>query len=57
MKNSMCRSFTHNLRHGIMESLKERSSFIWILVNVPGVGSYRLQSEFGYYEAKKWIKL
>ena len=40
-----------------MESLKERSSFIWILVNVPGVGSYRLQSEFGYYEAKKWIKL
>lgn len=27
MKNSMCRSFTHNLRHGIMESLKEKGIY------------------------------
>jgi len=44
MKNSMCRSFTHNIRHGIMEGLKEKTK-------VPGVGSYRLPSEFGYYES------
>ena len=43
MQNSMCRSFSHNARHGIMDSLKEK-------VKVPGVGEYRLPSEFGYYE-------
>lgn len=51
MKNSMCRSFTHNLRHGIMESLKEKGNYWLILVKTPGVGSYRLPSEFGYYES------
>ena len=29
--NSMCRSFTHSKRHGIMESLKEKSYFFYIL--------------------------
>jgi hypothetical protein len=37
MQNSMCRSFTHNIRHGIMEGLKEKS-IIFIKVKVPGVG-------------------
>ena len=53
MKNSMCRSFTHNLRHGIMESLKEKGKILINLVKVPGVGEYRLQSEFGYYESAR----
>ena len=41
-----------------MESLKEKCFLTWFLVKVPGVGSYRLPSEFGYYEsAKKWKKI
>ena len=48
----MCRSFTHNIRHGIMEGLKEKSK-IFIKVKVPGVGQYRMPSDFGHYESSK----
>ena len=55
LKNSFCRSFTHQNRHGIMDSLKEKCFIRWYLVKVPGVGNYRMPSEFGYYESsKKW---
>ena len=56
MNNSMCRSFAHDARHGIMEGLKEKCNLLIFLVKVPGVGNYILPSEFGYYEnARKWI--
>jgi hypothetical protein len=35
-----------------MEGLKEKCNII-NLVKVPGVGNYRLPSDFGYYEAAK----
>lgn len=50
--NSMCRSFAHDKRHGVMESIKEQSNF-FILVKTPGVGNYKLPSEFGQYESSK----
>jgi len=38
-----------------MHGIKEKCLLRWFLVKVPGVGSYRLPSEFGYYEQKKWF--
>jgi len=40
--SSMCRSFSHAQRKGLGINAE----------GVPGPGSYRLPSEFGYYEAK-----
>ena len=53
LRNSGCRQFPHDVRHGIMEGLKEKRFLLFILVKVPGVGNYRLPSEFGYYEQAK----
>jgi hypothetical protein len=33
--------------------LLKKEVYILILVKIPGVGAYRLPSEFGYYEAAK----
>jgi hypothetical protein len=52
MEGSKCRSFSKQIRAGVMEGLKEKGKYI-IKVLTPGVGSYRLPSEFGYYENKK----
>ena len=39
-----------------MEGLKEKGLVYVYLVKTPGVGEYRLPSEFGFYEtAKKWF--
>jgi hypothetical protein len=50
LKNSMCRSFCKEGRHGIMESLKEKCKFLY-LVQFPGVGEYKMPSDFGIYES------
>ena len=40
-----------------MEGLSEKGSllniYLFKIVKVPGVGDYRLPSEFGYYEAAR----
>ena len=57
-KGSLCRSFGHSMRKSISTGGIGKINDIWWITmlfrgNVPGPGTYRLPSDFGYYESAK----
>lgn len=50
-KSSKCRTFSHDIRKTYSQGNFGLYIFLIILVT-PGPGSYRIPSDFGYYESK-----